>query len=128
MNGEPGRPGARALLRAVGSQLAQLVQDEVELARAELISDARSGRRTLVALALATVAALVGFTLLFVALVLALGTVMPGWAAALMVAVGVSAGGAVVGIVGWRGRPRAPLSLTRRSLREDWEWLKALVS
>jgi hypothetical protein len=29
---------------------------------------------------------------------------------------------------GWTHRPRAPLALTRKSLKEDWNWLKDLVA
>ncbi len=128
VNGTNGGPSTRVLVGQIGSQLLQIVQTEVELARAELASDLRSGRRTMVRLGVATVAALAGLNLLLVAGVLALATVMPGWLAALIVAgvlVGVAAG---VGYMGWTHRPRSPLALTRKSLKEDWEWLKERVA
>lgn len=119
-----GRP-IQALVGEIGSQIIQLAQTEIDLARAELASDIRSGRRAVVGLAAAVVAAIVGLTLLLVALVLALATLMPGWLAALIVAAIVLGMGATAGYLGWAQRPRAPLALTRKSLKEDWEWLKA---
>jgi hypothetical protein len=52
---------------------------------------------------------------------------MPGWLAALIVAAVVFGVGATAGYVGWKHRPRSPLALTRKSLKEDWEWLKEQV-
>ncbi len=118
----------RVLLGEIGRQLVRLAEEEVDLARAELASDARSAGWTLVAFGLALVAGLVGLTLLLVAVVLALGQVMPAWLAALIVAAGVLAAGGLAGWLGWVYRPRAALALTRKSLKEDWNWLKDLVA
>jgi uncharacterized membrane protein YqjE len=123
-----GGASTRALVGEIGSQLILLAQTEVELARAELASDMRSGRRTVVGLGVATAAALVGLTLLLVAVVLALVPIMPGWLAALIVAAGVLGVSATVGGLAWKQRPRSPLALTRKSLKEDWEWLKEQVA
>lgn len=120
--------GIRMLVGEIGRQLVQLAEEEVDLARAELASDARSAGRTTIALGLALVAALVGVTLLFAAAVLALGLVLAGWLAALIVALAVLMAGAAAAWVGWTYRPRTPLALTRKSLKEDWEWLKDLVA
>lgn len=127
MSGPNTKP-TRALVGEIGSQLVQLAQTEMELARAELASNVRSGRRTVVALAVAAVSAIIGISLLLVAAVLALALVMPGWLAALIVAGVVLASGAVTGYTGWTHRPRSPLALTRKSLKEDWEWLKEQVA
>ena len=121
-------PSTRVLVSEIGSQLIQLAQTEVDLARAELASDARAGRRALIGLGVAAVAALAGVVLLLVAAALALVPFMPGWLAALIVA-GVAFGTSVtVGSLGWRQRPRTPLALTRKSLKESWEWLKDQVT
>lgn len=127
-NAKHGGASTRALVGEIGSQLIQLAQTEVELARAELAGDMRSGRRTVVGLGVATVAALVGLTLLLVAVVLALVPLMPGWLAALIVAAGVLGLSATVGGLAWKQRPRSPLARTRKSLKEDWEWLKERVA
>jgi len=42
-----------------------------------------------------------------------------------VVAVVVLGFGAGAAYVGWRACPRSALTLTRRSLKEDWEWLKS---
>lgn len=128
VNGRNGGPSTRALLGEIGRQVVQLAQGEVELARIELASDVRSGRRALVGLGIAAVAALVALTLLMVAVALALAALMPGWLAALVVAAVVLGVGATIGYTGWRHRPRSPLALTRKSLKEDWEWLKDQVA
>ena len=104
------------------------MQKEVELARAELASDVRAGRNAAVAIAIGAVVAVMGATMLLVAGALALALVMPGWLAALVVAAVVLAIGMATALVGWSRRPRAPLALTRKSLKEDWEWLKAQVA
>jgi uncharacterized membrane protein YqjE len=119
------RTGTPALIGEIGSRMVRLAQTEVELAGAELASDLRAGRRVLVAFAIALVAALVGVALLLVTVVLALGLVMPAWLAALLVSLVVLAAGATAAYLGWRDRPRSALALTRRSLKEDWDWLKS---
>jgi uncharacterized membrane protein YqjE len=118
------RTGTPKLIGEIGSRMVQLAQTEVELAGAELASDLRAGRRVLVALAVALVAALAGVTLLMVTIVLALALVMPGWLAGLIVALVVLAVAAGAAYLGWRNRPRSALTLTRKSIKEDWEWLK----
>jgi len=127
VRGNNGGPTTRALVGEIGSQLVQLAQAEVELARAELASNMRSGRRVVVGLGVAAAAGLVGITLLLVAVVLALGTFMLGWLAALLVAALVFGVGATVGYLSWKHRPSSPLALTRKSLKEDWEWLKEQI-
>jgi uncharacterized membrane protein YqjE len=127
VRGHNGGPGTRELVGEIGSQLVQLAQAEVELARAELASSVRSARRALVGLGVATVAALVGVTLLLVSAVLGLAMLVPGWLAALVVAGIVLGVGAGAGYIGWQQRPSSPLALTRKSLKEDWEWLKQQV-
>src|SRR5512145_406930 len=79
-------PSTRALVSEIGGRLLQLAQAEVELARSELASDGRAGRRTIVGLAMAVALGLAGFTLLLVAVALALVPLLPGWLAALVVA------------------------------------------
>jgi uncharacterized membrane protein YqjE len=128
LDGKNGGPSTRALVGDIGGRLLHLVQSEVELARAELASDMRSGRRLIVGLGVAAAAAIVGLTLLLVAVVLALAPLMPGWLAALLVGALALAVGATAGAIGWKQRPRAPLARTRKSLKEDWEWLKDQVA
>jgi uncharacterized membrane protein YqjE len=127
VRGRNGGPGTRELVGEIGSQLVHFAQTEVELARAELASNVRSARRALVGLGVATVAALVGVTMLLVSVVLGLAVLVPGWLAALIVAGVVLGVGVGAGYMGWQQRPRSPLALTRKSLKENWEWLKQQV-
>ena len=127
MRGRNSGASTRALVGEIGSELVQLAQTKVDLARAELAGNVRSGRRALVGLGVATVAALVGVTLLLVSAGLGLAMLVPGWLAALVVAGIVLGVGAGAGYIGWQQRPSSPLALTRKSLKEDWEWLKQQV-
>ncbi|MEX2223050.1 MAG: phage holin family protein [Candidatus Rokuibacteriota bacterium] len=121
-------PSTRALLSALARKAGLLVQKEIELARAEMASDLRSWRILAVGLGIALLAALIGVNLLLVAVVLALAAYMPGWLAALIVASVVFAIGAIAGRVGWQRRVRTPMVLTRKTLKEDWQWMKEQVT
>jgi uncharacterized membrane protein YqjE len=123
-----GGPSTRALVSEIGGQFVELAQKEVELARSELVTDVRAGRNAAIALAAGGLVVLMGATLLLVAAALALAQIMAGWLAALIVAAVVLAAGTGTAVVGWSRRPRAVLTLTRKSLKEDWEWLKAQVA
>src|SRR5260370_29306626 len=103
--GEPRAWGTRVLLGEVGRQLVRLAEQEVDLAHAELASDVRSAGWTVIGFGLALVAGVVGLTLLFVAVVLALGQVMSGWLAALIAAGGLLVGGGLGSYPGWTDRP-----------------------
>lgn len=101
-----------------------LVKKEIELARAELKADLKSEVAMAKGLGVAGLCALFAANLMLVAVALALGTVMPEWAAALIVAGAVLAVGTVAGLVGWGKRVRDPLSALRKTLREDVQWAK----
>jgi protein-S-isoprenylcysteine O-methyltransferase Ste14 len=75
-------------------------------------------------LAVAAVLALLGISLLLVAVVFALAHVMPAWLAALALGVLLLVVGGAIGLVAWRGRLRAPLAATRKHVKEDLEWAK----
>jgi hypothetical protein len=54
--------------------------------------------------------------------------VVPGWAAALIVAGAVAIIGAIAGLWGWARRVRQPLDTTRRSIQENVRWAKGQVA
>lgn len=112
------------LIRGITDKSTLLLKMEAELARAEIKADLKSELTMAKGLAVAAVAALMGLNLLLVALVLALATRMPGWLAAVGVAVVMLLIGAVVGYFGWRRRVTSPLALTRKTLKEDVQWAK----
>jgi uncharacterized membrane protein YqjE len=101
-----------------------LVQKEIELARAELKADLQAQVLMAKRLAVAVVLALLGITLLLVAVVFALAYVMPAWLAALALGVMLLAVGGAIGLAVWRRRVSAPLAATRRNVKEDFEWAK----
>jgi uncharacterized membrane protein YqjE len=116
------------------TQLAQkaslIARKEIELAKAELKDDIRSEIRMASGLGVAGVCALVTLQLLLTALVFALfeGSVLPGWAAALVVAAVVLAIGTAAGLWGWAKRVRKPLDTTRRSIDENVRFAKERIA
>jgi uncharacterized membrane protein YqjE len=115
-------------------QLAQkaslLAKKEIELAKAELKEDVRSEIKMASGLGVAGVCALVTLELLLTAIVFALfeAEVMPGWAAALVVAAVVLAVGTAAGLWGWAKRVRKPLDTTRRSIEENVRFAKERIA
>jgi uncharacterized membrane protein YqjE len=103
-----------------------LARKEVELAKAELREDIRSEIKMASGLGVAGLCAIFTIQLLLVAVVLALmqAEILPGWAAALVVAAVVLAIGTGVGLWGWARRVKKPLDASRRSLKEDVRWAK----
>ena len=112
------------LLRQVLRTGTQLVEKDIELARAELKVDLRAQLRMVGRIAAAVLLVLLAINLILVAVVLALARVMPGWLAALVVVVLLLAGAAALGWAAWRGRSGAPLAATRKKVKEDLEWAK----
>src|SRR5262249_13269147 len=102
----------------------ELVKKQVQLARSEIERDLRSEIAMAKGVGVAAVCTVLGLNMLLVALVFALTALMPGWAAALLVAAGLLVIGAVAGFVGWEYRVARPLERTRRTLKEDVQWAK----
>ena len=75
-------------------------------------------------LGVAGLCAIWAVSLMLVAGAFALATVLPGWAAALIVAAAVLLVGTIAGLVGWGKRVKQPLEATRRTLKEDALWAK----
>lgn len=105
-----------------------LVKKEIELARSELRADLKAEVAMAKGLGVAGLCALFAVNLMLVAVALALGTVMPEWAAALLVAAVVLAVGTVAGLVGWGKRVRDLLPATRRTVKEDLQWAKERIA
>jgi hypothetical protein len=105
-----------------------LAQKELALAREELKEDVRSQLEMAKWLAGAGVAAVIGVTLLLVAVALAITPAARPWLGPLLVGAGVLAVAAALGLYGWRQRIRSPMALTRQSLKESWQWAKERVA
>ncbi len=114
----------RQLLARLLETVSLLVTKEVELARAELKADVRAELDMVKLLVAAGIVALFGVNMLLVAGVFALAIWMPGWLAALAVAVLLLAIGGVLALVGWQRRVSAPLAVTRKTVKEDVQWAK----
>jgi Putative Actinobacterial Holin-X, holin superfamily III len=114
----------KELLSDITHRVKLLATKEVELAKAEIKSDMKSEIAMAKSLGIAAVCGLLGLNMLLVAAALALATMMPGWAGALIVAAPLIVLGIVMGAVGWAKRVKNPLEVTRASLKEDFEWTK----
>jgi hypothetical protein len=115
---------SRALIGEITGKATLLAKKEIELAKAETRADLKSQLATVKAMGIAAIAALLGVNMLLVAVVLALGTRIPGWLAALIIGGAMLVIGAVVAYVGWRRMATNPLALTRQTLKEDVQWMK----
>jgi hypothetical protein len=100
-----------------------LIKSEIALARTELKADLASELSAVKGLGLGILGALAALNLLLVSGALGLATVMPAWAAGLVVAGVVALVAAIAGAIGWR-HVKAPLARTRKSLEEDARWVK----
>jgi uncharacterized membrane protein YqjE len=116
----------RELVTEAGRKASLLVKKEIELAKAELRAQVRSEIKMASGLGVAGLCALIGLEMLLVALALGLmeAGVLPGWAAALVIAGVVLAIGAAAGLWGWAKRVRKPLETTQRSVKEDVRWAR----
>lgn len=114
----------RALIGHVIESATLLAKKELELAKSELRSDLKKEVSMVKGLGVAGLCALWAVALMLVSVAFALATVMPGWAAALVVAGAVLAVGTIAGLVGWGKRVKSPMESTRRSLKEDALWAK----
>lgn len=125
-DGSPER-STMAVVRSIADDTATLVRKEIELARLELTEALSARLRAVAALLLGAVLGLVMLVFLGLAAEAALGGVMRGWAARLVVVGGfvVVAGIAFVAALGWLRRPSLMPEETKRTVKEDVEWLRA---
>jgi len=114
----------RQLLTQLVETISLLVTKEVELARAEIKADLKAELSMVTLLGAAGVVAVFSVSMLLVAAVFALTAWMPGWLAALAVAVVLLVIGGVLALVGWRQRVSVPLAVTRKTMKEDVQWAK----
>jgi len=102
----------------------ELVRLEIALAREDLRSELQRVKTAAILLGLAGALAIVALAIFDVAVVIALGTTVT---AALSVAFIVVAEVAVLGFIGYRMLPKAPLARTRERLASDVRELKEHV-
>lgn len=116
------------LLQKLVGNLSALADRQVELAKQEARQEIRQR-------AVATATLVGGVMLLFlslisllVAAILALASVVPGWAAGLIVAVVLAVIGSIAALIGRRMISQPLMPKTRQSLKEDVEWARHLTN
>lgn len=118
------------LFSELATETGTLVRKEVELAKVEMTAKAKVAGRDAALVAGGGSIAMLGVMALLAALILALGTLIPLWVAALVVGAVVSGIGgalAVTGIRAFKGISAAPRE-TMQTLEENKRWLKEQVS
>ena len=118
-----GRPTSE-LLHELKSDVLAISQAQIDLAKAELKETVQREVRLVAGLGIGGICALIAVNLLLVALILALANYLPGWLTALIVAVLVTAIGAAAVAFGWSRRARHPFARSRRTLKEDAQWVR----
>jgi uncharacterized membrane protein YqjE len=118
-------PSLGELFTNLSTGASVLVRKEVELAKAEMSQKAAKAGREVAVLAVAAVLANAALLCLVAALVVGLASLVPLWASALMVGIGLAI---VAGVMAWTGLealkridPRPTQTL--ETLQEDKEWL-----
>lgn len=112
------------LVKQITSEVAHLVQKQIELAKTELKADLKAEATMVGGLGLAALGTLTTVNLLLVTAVLAFAQAMPGWQAGLIVSGSTLVLTGVVAWAAWSKRVRSPMARTQRTLREDVEWTK----
>jgi uncharacterized membrane protein YqjE len=118
------------LVTQLAEKASLLMKKEIELAKTELKEDIRSEVKMASGLGVAGVCALITVELLLTAIVFALfeSELLPGWAAALIVAAVVLAIGTAAGLWGWAKRVRTPMGATRRSIEDSVRFAKERIA
>ncbi len=118
------------LFSELAKETATLVRHEVELAKVEMATKAKSAGYDAAKVAAGGILAYLGALALLGALIFGLAEVMPLWASALVVGLAVMAVGGVLAFIGVRALQRldpAPRQ-TLRTLQENRQWLREQVS
>jgi uncharacterized membrane protein YqjE len=118
----PQEPPIGALVHRLSEQIPELVRSELRLAQAELTQKGKRAGLGIGMFSAAGLLAFLGISTLVACAVLALALVLPGWAAALIVAVLLFAGAGVAALAGKKeveqATPPAP-ERTIANVRED---------
>lgn len=119
-----------ALLADLANETTALVRKEVELAKAEVQEKVTEAGRGLVSLALGGGVAFLGLMFLLWAVVYGLSTVMPQWAAALIVGVVMAVIGLILIQSGRKTLSATSLQPKRtiETVKDDARWAKAQIS
>jgi hypothetical protein len=103
----------------------ELVKLEVALAKAEMRREVAAVKASAIAFGVAAVTAILGLSLLLVALALQIDL---GPVPALVIGIVLVVAAAIAGLVGYKALPRKPLDYTKRRLETDVHMLKEHVA
>jgi hypothetical protein len=119
------------LMRELAQETSTLVRQELELAKAELVTSGKRAGIGIGELGAAAVLGLFALAALTSCVIAALALAMPVWLAALVVAVAFGLGAAILGLNGRRqvaaSMPPKPAQ-TLETVKEDLEWAKTRMS
>ncbi len=123
---ETKRLSTTELVGLIAGRATLLAEKQVELVKAEVRANLRAEIRMAIGLATTAVCAIAALAVLVVAGAFAIVEAgwLPGWLAALVLAVALLLVGAVAGLVGWSKRVTSPLATTRATLKANLEWAK----
>src|SRR5688500_1655551 len=117
-----------SVLHDIVSNVQDIVRSELRLARTELTDELAKARKGAVLLGVGTLLLSCSVLFVLVAAVYALSLVLPAWAAALVVAVGVGAIAAFcVGVGIKKLKSMRAVPKTTASLKENAEWARQLT-
>jgi uncharacterized membrane protein YqjE len=120
------RPISQVLGDIVGN-VQQIVRAELKLAKAELRDDVVLMKRTAILLAVAAVAGTLALALFSLAAVYALATVLPSWAAALIVAAAILLIAVLCVATARKHMSGVGMPRTAATLQENMQWAKTHV-
>ncbi len=116
------------LVRRLINNMSTLVDREAGLARQEARADAIQVGIAVAGLAAAGLLIYTAVVALIVALVVGLASALYPWAAALIVAVVFAVLGIIAALIGLSRIKMRPLARTRRTVREDIQWVRAQMT
>jgi uncharacterized membrane protein YqjE len=121
-------PSTADLVRQAADQVGTLIRDEIKLAQAELAEKGRHAARGAGMFGGAGLTVLYGVAALLVALGLALALVLPGWLAALIVAVVLFLAAGLQALLGRRQLRQVPPLAPEQALRSVQADVEAVIS
>jgi Putative Actinobacterial Holin-X, holin superfamily III len=126
---QPDEPSVPELAGELAMEVATLVKQELALAAAEMERKAHDAARNVGHLVIGTVLGTASVLVLTTALVLALATVIPAWASALVIAAGLGGAAYATFRSGWLALRAMSIMPTETfaSLRDDRLWAKQQI-
>jgi hypothetical protein len=125
---EPDGKSSADLVRELSSSATLLVKRQMTLAKLEAKRELARGKVSAELLGVAGLCAYAAVLVALVAAALALGAALHGryWEGGLIVALVLAVPALIVGLVGYRKRPKRPLARTRAEIDKEIAWAKSL--